>query len=232
MVKASETSAKKRFLNKLSAFLLKYRIALISSLIVLVVVIIGYFIWSENQVKQRENAVILAEEVQELFGRWQIEADTQAKTTIESQLLDAIALVLDKYPKQYGALRSQYLRAGVYFEKEQWQQALDDFLQVAKERAEGYLVPLSLFNAAVCSEELGQPEEALELYQEIADNHQGSHLVPHALFSIGRLYEQLDNPAAALTAYNRMDEEFPLSNWTKVGRNRIIGLELDAKSSQ
>ena len=232
MVKASETSAKRRFLNKLSAFLLKYRIALISSLIALIVVIIGYFIWSENQVKQRENAAILAEEVQELFGRMQIEADAEAKTTIESELMDTIALVMDKYPKQYGALRSQYLRAGVYFEKEQWQQALDDFLQIARERAGGYLVPISLFNAAVCQEDLGQPEEALELYQEIADNHKESHLVPHALLSVGRLYEQLDNPAAALTAYNRLDEEFPLSNWTKIGRNRIIGLELDAKSSQ
>jgi tetratricopeptide (TPR) repeat protein len=232
MLKTSETSAKKRFLNKLSAFLVKYRVALISTLIILVVVVIGYFIWTESQGKQRENAALLAEEAQELVARWQAEADAREKDALEAELLDAVSLILEKYPRQYGAVRAQYLRASVYFQKEQWQEALDDYLQVARERGRGYLVPLSLFNAAVCNEELEKPEEALQLYQEIADKHAESHLVAHALFSSGRIYEQLENPEEALAAYNRLDEEHPLSNWTKAGRNRIIVLELKTQSSQ
>jgi tetratricopeptide (TPR) repeat protein len=232
MVKTSETSAKKRFLNILSAFLIKYRIALITILIALVVVVIGYFVWSERQEKLTENAAVLAEEVQDLYGRWQMEADTQAKEALESELLSAVTLILDKYPRQYGAVRARYLRAGFYFEKEQWQQALDDFLEIARERARGYLVPLSLFNAAVCQEELDRPQEALPLYREIADSHPESHLVPHALFSSGRLFEQAGDTAAALAAYSRLDEEFPLSNWTKAGRNRIIALEVNTQNSQ
>lgn len=232
MVKTSDAGAKKRFLNKLSAFLVKYRIALITGLIVLVVVIVGYFVWTERQGRQRENAALLAEEAQDLSSRWQMAADSEAKEALESEFLDSVESILNKYPRQYGAARAQYLRASLYFEQEQWQEALNDFLEVARERARGYLVPLSLFNAAVCQEELGKPEEALAVYQEIARSHPESHLVPHALFSSGRLLEQAGDTEAALAAYNRLDEEYPLSNWTKAGRNRIIVLELNTQSSQ
>jgi tetratricopeptide (TPR) repeat protein len=232
MVKTTEISAKKRFLNSLSAFLVKYHIALISSLVALIVVLVGYFVWMERQSKQREAAAVLAEEAQDLVDRWQVEADTTAREALETEFLDAVDQILDRYPRQYGAARAQYLRASVYFEQEKWREALDDYLQVARERAKGYLAALSLFNAAVCSEELDNPEEALSLYQEIARNHPESHLVPQALFSSGRLYEQTGDTDAALDAYNRLDEEFPLSNWTKAGRNRIIALEVSTQNNQ
>jgi len=232
MVKTTEISAKKRFLNSLSAFLIKYRITLIISLVTLVLVLIGYFVWIDRQSKQRERAAVLAEETQELVDRWQIESDPNAKEALAAEFLEAVDLIVDKYPRQYGAARAQYLRASVYFEQEKWQEALDDFLQVARERARGYLAVLSLFNAAVCSEELDNPEEAISLYQEIAQSHPESHLVPHALFSSGRLYEQTGDTEAALAAYKQLDEEFPLSNWTKAGRNRIISLEVSTQNNQ
>ena len=59
-----------------------------------------------------------------------------------------------------------------------------------------------------------------------------STLVPELLFNIGRLEEQKGDFAAAQAAYNQLEEQHPLSNWTKLGRNRIIALKVDGKIAE
>ena len=47
---------------------------------------------------------------------------------------------------------------------------------------------------------------------------------PRAYFSLGRALETLGKPDEAVTAYNAGIDRFPDSNWTNLGRDRIIYL--------
>lgn len=75
-------------------------------------------------------------------------------------------------------------------------------------------------------------DQAIAAYQTLAEKHEGSFLVPHALFSLGRLYESQENYESAYALYDRLEDEHPLSNWTKIGRNRIIELKVQGKIAQ
>jgi hypothetical protein len=56
--------------------------------------------------------------------------------------------------------------------------------------------------------------------------------VPHAMFAMGRLYESSEDFQSAFQVYDRLEDEFPLSNWTKMGRNRIIALRVEGRIAE
>jgi TolA-binding protein len=85
---------------------------------------------------------------------------------------------------------------------------------------------LSLFNAAVAYEQAGDLEQGITTYRELSEKYPKNFLVPHALFAMGRLYEADEDFQSAFEVYDRLEDEFPQSNWTKMGRNRIIDLKV------
>ena len=67
-----ETEAKPTFIEHLSNFLSKYRIPLLAVLIALVVLVVGYFAYSELNRSARERSALMAERAQDLFQEWAV----------------------------------------------------------------------------------------------------------------------------------------------------------------
>lgn len=229
MLNTKEMTAKAIFMEKISQFLLRNRILLWSLLICITVLITGYFIWFEWNRRTIENSTILAEDAQGLYQEWSIEEDQNKKNEIEEELLEALNLIIRKYPHQYAAERALFIKGSLFFEIENWDDAAKAYLDLANSFAKGYLAPLSLFNAAAAYEELNEPDKALAHYQLITESYSGNYLLPHALFSLGRLYEQKEEYDLALSSYNRLEDGYSASNWTKIARNRIIELTINGK---
>ena len=229
MLNPKEMTAKAIFMEKFSQFLLRNRILLWSLLISMAVLITGYFIWFEWNKRIVENSSFLVEDAQGLYQIWKIEEDQNRKNEIEEELLEALNLVIRKYPHQYAAERALFIKGNLFFEKENWDDAAKADRDLANFFAKGYLASLSLFNAAVAYEELNEPDKALANYKLITENYSDNYLLPHALFSLGRLYEQKEEYDLALSSYNRLEDGYSASNWTKIARNRIIELTINGK---
>ncbi len=229
MLNPKEMTPKAKFIEKFSQLLLRNRVLIWSLLISIAVLIIGYFIWFEWNRRTVENSSLLAEDAHELYQEWSSEEDQNKKDEIEEELLEALNLVIRKYPHQYAAERSLFIKGNLFFEKENWAEAAKAYLDLAHSFAKGYLAPVSLFNAAVAFEELDEPDKALANYKVITDIYSDNYLLPHAFFSLGRLYEQKEKYDLALSIYNRLEEDYSASNWTKIARNRIIALNIKGK---
>ena len=214
---------------RLTNFIHKYRVPLISALVIVAVLIVVYFTWTELQSRKRERSTLLAEQAQELYLDWKNEQDTDAKQIIESDIEELLIRILDQYPKQYAAERAYFVRANMAYEGENWQKAAESYLDLVETFPGGYLAPLGLFNAAASYEELDDSTQALSLLSRLVESYDRTYLAAHALFNVGRLSETTGDYDAALAAYNLLEDEHPLSNWTKLGRNRIIDLKLKGK---
>jgi len=226
-----EQEPKPRITDKLSRFLQRSRIPLLVTLIVLAVFVIGYFGWTEWERRARERSAVQAEQAQELYREWQSEQDPDARQGLEEDLRARLTDIRKSYPRQYAAQRAAFLEGSLEYELEQWEAAAKAFASLASRAPKSYLAPLALMNAGICYERLGAPQEALSAYRRVVDGYEDSFLVPEVLFAIGRLEEQEGNYPAAVEAYNLLEEQHPLSNWTKLGRNRIIALELDGRAA-
>jgi tetratricopeptide (TPR) repeat protein len=220
-----------RFIDRLGRFLQKSRLALIIIVAVLAAFIVGYFGYTELQRRAQENATMQAEKAQELYQEWQAEpaTNTEARQKLEDQLRAQLASIRRRYPRQYGAQRAYFIEANLDYDKEQWKPAAEQFSALAARYPRSYLAPLALAYAGVSQEQLGDNDAALQAYEKAVSSYKDSFLVPHLLFSMGRLYEQQGDFEKAFQAYTRLEEEYPLSNWTKVGRNRIIELKIAGK---
>ncbi len=230
--KTRSTEAKPRFVERLTVFLQKNRIVLLVILIALVLFVVVYFGWSEWNKRILERSALMAERAQKLYEEWLGEDDESAQSSIEQELDELIDQILKRYPRQYAAQRARFIRANLAFENEQWKEAAESYSALADSFPKSYLAPLGLFNAGVAYEQMDDLDQAIAAYQILVKKHEDSFLVPHALFSVGRLYESQEDYESAYQQYDRLEDEFPLSNWTKMGRNRIIALKIQGMIAQ
>jgi len=218
-----------RFADKLERFIHKRQIIIWAVLIVVLGVVVTYFIWTERNKKLTEDSAVLAEESQDLYFQWLSEKDERKKASLEDKLIEKLNNIIRAYPHQYGGQRALFVRGNFYYSKEKWDKAAGDFIDLAKSFANSYLAEISLYNAGTCYEELDKNEKAIKIYEELITKYKESPLYARTLFAMGRIYEVEKDYSKASKYYNKLEDDKPSSNWTKMARNRMIYLKVNNK---
>lgn len=168
-----------------------------------------------------------AEENNELsedtYGEEKIAGTSDAVTAEEDKTIEALKALLLKHSSSYAAFRANTAIAEIYFQRKNYTEALKFYETAAKSVKKGYPVGLAYFNAAACSDELGDNEKALSLYKK-ASEVKAFPQVPRALFNIGRMYEALQKTDEAVTAYNKLLSVYPQNEWALLAKSRVIVL--------
>ena len=207
----------------------RIRFALWAILIAAAVFLVGYLIWSEVGKKRTIDSTLLVESAQVLFTTWGSEQDAAKKSALEKDLSDQLDGLIARYPRKYGGQRGLFLRADLGFKNKAWDEARKDYEELARRFPASYLAAVSLFNAGVSAEEKGDAEAALGLYMRVVEKYPDSGASPRALFDAARLDEQKGAWEDARKKYERLDSDYALSTWTKLGKNRIIALKVEGK---
>ncbi|NOY09730.1 MAG: tetratricopeptide repeat protein [Spirochaetes bacterium] len=218
-----------RFVDKLERFVHRRQIIIWAVLIIMIGAVVTYFIWSERNKRLTESSTILAEEGQDLYFQWLSEKDEKKKGELEDRLLEKLKIIIRGYPHQYGGQRALFIRGNFYFNKQNWEKAAGDYIDLSKSFPGSYLAEISLYNAGASYEELGKKDEALKYYGELIKKYKDSPLYPRTLFSMGRIYEVKSDYTDAVKYYNKLEDDKPSSNWTKLARNRMIYLKINKK---
>lgn len=230
MQHSHEPTIKEKILNGTSNFIQKNKIFLIIILSVLVVAIISFAVVSEITKNRLSESTRRIEEVQAEYDQWLTEESAEQKTETEQSILGATESIIGKYPKLYAAQRAYFLRGNLFFQKENWEQAIENYSMIREKFPESYLAPISMVNSAVAAEENGKKPEAISIYSELLEEYRETFPgAADALFSLGRLYEQTGDFASAGEIYEDLVNNFSSTNWTKLARNRIIKLRIDGK---
>ncbi|MFP4426169.1 MAG: tetratricopeptide repeat protein [Spirochaetaceae bacterium] len=227
-----ERTLQQRFIE----FLSRYRAALLTILVLIVVGIVGSFLYLEISDRRATEAANLAEELRTSYQEWlelEEEGDQEEKSTLKEEIDSTASEILDRYGNTFAAQRAHFVLAGLAWENENYEEAASRYALLAEEFPRSYLAPVALFNAAIAQEELGNPEEAEVLYQRLVEEYADSSAqVPRALFALGRLSESADAYEEAASYYNRILDEYGESSWTTLARNRIIFLQTEELISE
>lgn len=223
-----ERTLQQRFIE----FLSNNRILLLTVLIVIVVGIVGSFLYLEIADRRATAAAELAEELQSSYQEW-TELDGEEQSSMEEEIAATAAQILDRYGNTFAAQRAHFILGSIAWENEEYQEASNQFSILSEEFPRSYLAPVGLFNAAVAQEQLGNAEDARSRYEEIVDEYADSSAqVPRALFALGRLSEASEAYEEAAGYYNRILDEYGESSWTTLARNRIIFLQTEELISE
>lgn len=125
-------------------------------------------------------------------------------------------------------VRANMLSAEIYYQKKDFENARSAWLAAAQKGKNTYIAPIALFNAASCSEELGNLDDAVAGYKsasEVKDFYEAAH----ALFSLGRVQEAKGDFVAAAASYQALVDKSPEDSWAKLAKNRLVSLKISGK---
>lgn len=224
-----ERTLQQRFIE----FLSSNRIVLLTILIIIVVGIVGSFLYLEISDRRATAAANLAEELRSSYQEWTNLEEGEEKSAKLEEIETTASEIFDRFGNTFAAQRAHFVLASVAWENEEYEEAAAEFSTLAEEFSRSYLAPVALFNAAVAEEELGNPEEARSRYEKLVGEYADSSAqVPRALFALGRLSEGSESWEEAATYYNRILDEYGQSSWTTLARNRIIFLQTEELISE
>lgn len=125
-------------------------------------------------------------------------------------------------------VRANILSAEIYYQKKDFENARSAWLAAAQKGKNTYIAPIAFFNAASCSEELGNLDDAAAGYKsasEVKDFYEAAH----ALFSLGRVQEAKEDFVAAAASYQALVDKSPEDSWAKLAKNRLVSLKISGK---
>lgn len=221
-----ENGAEKATLSqRLNDLITKFRVVIISTLIVLAVLFVGILTYTTITEKK---ATAAYEKIETLVKDWETAKGGTDQTGLAAKEDDIIAKLtpIAKANKTTFAGSRAYLSiAEIYFSRKDWKNAEDNYLAAAKADAKAYTSGIACYNAAVCADEQGNADQAVELFNKaIADK--GFALKSRAFFNIGRIEEQRSHAEAAIASYQKLVEQFPDDEWAKLAKSRIIALQI------
>ena len=203
-------------------FLGKYRLVfliIIGALIAaaLAIGLVSYFITQSNA-----KGIAAIEEISYKLGKT---PSGEIGTAVE----DALAS-LDEYTSAKGVVgtRANLLKAELFFRDKKYEDARSAWIAAAETQKKAYTAPVAWYNAAVCSEELGDTASAVSQY-EAAIAFDDFALKTHAIFSLARIKDESGDYAGAAARYQELGDTYPDDSWTKLATSRLITLRAEGK---
>lgn len=237
----AEKIQKESFADKLNASLAKSSKAILSAAVAVIVVLLAVIVVSNVNVSATKNGIEQIESITYALtknsddssssGDSELSEDEQkAKKEEEKLARQTTALEqLSSLSSKSGivGVRANMLVADIKFDQKKYDEARDAYVKAA-EGKKAYTRALNYFNAAVCSEELGDDDSA-EKYYKAASDDSDFVLIDHALFSLGRVYEAKSDFENAKSAYEKLNDLHPATSWGQLAKSRLIALKADGK---
>lgn len=204
--------------------IVRYRVALVAILGAAVVVLLALLVGIVVRGKSIEKGIERVEDIEFFLTKDAASLDADG---VQKRLDDAESKLVPLSSKSgIVGLRASMLLADVYMmrgDNDSLGKARSVFLSVASSGKSSYAVPLALYNAAVCSERLGDLDGAVSGFEKAADFDEFV-FGDHSLFSLGRIYEAKGDADNAAKAYQRLCDAHPSSSWANLAKSRLISL--------
>jgi tetratricopeptide (TPR) repeat protein len=154
-------------------------------------------------------------------------SDKLAEADLESPETAELVAEIEQFAEKkggYAGAEAYNLVAGYHADKKAWDLAEAAWLKVAAKAPKDFFAPAALFNAAVASEEQGNTTKAIDYYTQAAEYEGLFGGAARAYFAMGRLYESENNSSAALEMYQKIADDYPEDELTKLAQSRIVVL--------
>jgi tetratricopeptide (TPR) repeat protein len=219
---ARPEAEKKSFAEAAGAFLGKYRILFLSVIGGLIVAALAIGIVNYIITKSHAKGLAAVEEI--AYTLENTDADGLGAAV-------AVALAsLEDYADGTSvvAVRANLLKADLFFRDKKYEDARIAWIAAAEAQKKAYTAPIGWYNAAVCSEELGDIESAAAYYEK-AVTFENFALKTHTLFSLGRIKDESGDYTGAAEQYQKLQDTYPDDAWASLAMSRLIALRAEGK---
>jgi tetratricopeptide (TPR) repeat protein len=221
-IRDARESAKRSIPEVVGNFLSKYRVLFLSIIggFIVAALAIGFVSYFVTQSHAKGLAAI-----EEISYR----LEKAPKEELETAVAEALTS-LDKYTsgKSVVGTRANLLKAELLFRDKKYEDARTAWITAAETQKKSYTAPVAWYNAAVCSEELGDTASAISQY-ETAIAFDDFALKTHAIFSLARVKDESGDYAGAVAQYQTLGDTYPDDSWTKLATSRLIALRAEGK---
>jgi tetratricopeptide (TPR) repeat protein len=220
---------KKNLSDILGRFLVTYRVVIISVVVLLILAAVCIAVGLAVSENIREKALGDFDVLSESLVSVRAELSGDELTAREDEIIVSLEALSSKNSRNIAGVRASMLAAEIYFARQDWESAKNVWVEAAGIKPKAYTAPLCLYNAAVCSEELGDLEGAVALLERAAKSN-NFPLRQDALYSLGRIEDQRGNYAEAIAQYEKMVAEWPNDSWSLLAHTRILQLQAEGKA--
>ncbi|WP_428771354.1 tetratricopeptide repeat protein [Treponema sp. HNW] len=219
-----EEIEKKTLSDRIGDFIASYRKIILGLLITLFASAAVVAVTLSVMNVQKEKGLVKLDSIQfEIEKLGSEEADTQKKAEFFEEL-KKLASSSSGTVKTRAAMAA----ADAAFADKNWEESRTYWLMAASSQKKAYTNPLALYNAAVCSEELGDADSALRYFDEASQNRDFP-LAARSLFNAGRIEESRGNYTEAFTRYEKLEASYAASEWAHLAKSRVIALRAAGK---
>ena len=212
--------------QKLSDFIVKYRIAFLTGAgaVLLVLLVIGlYSVFSNSRNDASARAM---EKARTQIASWSAETDTTKKAALLASVESDLKSVVKKWPGSFAAQEALFSESSLSAQQKDWVSAEKYSVEASKVIPKSYLAPIALEGAAVAAEEQNLPDKAFSYYSTIVKQYSADNpLIAHAYFSLGRLSEGKSDWKSAMDNYQKIVSTYPSSDWAKLAQDRVVYLK-------
>ena len=214
------------FSDKLGKWIYKNRKLLISLIVILLIGGIAIAFGTSSIKKNIEKNFSQLNNLVDEYSMLTRDFDkTEDEKLAESKVIAEEMIALAEANKKNGvALRAYMNTAEIYYGNGDFALAAECWENAAKVNEKAYTAGISLYNASVCYEELGNIDAAIAALEKAATN-ENFPLATKAMFNQGRLEEAKSNYDAAYDIYNALVAKNASDEWAKLAKTRAIYLE-------
>ena len=212
--------------ERLSQFMLKYRMQIIILTAVIVTGIVAYGVSAAVVSSLTAKGISFVDTVEYEFTK---DSDSLSDAEIETRRGDAMTK-LTPYLSKGGivGVRANMLAADITYARKDYAAAKSYWSAAASKGAKSYTAPLAYYNMAVCDENTGNLTDAAANYGKASDV-KDFPLASHARFSEARTYEALGDYKKASEAYTKLTANALGDAWTNLAETRLIALKAEGK---
>lgn len=175
--------------------------------VVVILGVLGVVGWrfQEDQLRRQANT--------RLAAAYSIDSETYS--------IDSLRAITRDFPGTDAALIATMTLANVYFQQEQWDQAVGCYQTIVDRYPSSPFLSSALIGLAAIAETKGKTKEAIHGYQSIATHFPDSFQAPQAQFSLARLQERNGQFQEARKTYEELIVKYPKSSWGKEAAARL-----------
>lgn len=213
--------------QKVGSFLVRNRVSILVCVAVIIVAAIAVSVFYGVKDGNVKKALTKIDGIENTYRK-----DGSSLSSEEILARQTVALDgLSAYRAKGGVVgaRANLLAADIYFTKKDYTSALEAYELCMKADRKSYTYSISLYNSAVCYEELGNNDEALSAFEKVSEV-ENFPMVPQALFNIGLIKESKNDFAGASDVYKKIVDTYTSDSYANLAQSRLLELEVAGKN--
>lgn len=213
--------------EKVSSFITKNKVVLITVLVAVIVVFAGFAVFETVKSGNIAKNLTVIEKAEFTLSSG---AAGLSDAELEGRYQDALKAV-EPYTTKGGIVgaRASLFKAELNYKMNNLDVAKDAYLAAASKVKGSYLTPICYFNVASVYEDLNDTKKALEYYELAAKDKEFADPT-RALFAVGRLKEAALDYTGAKEAYEKITaKNNPNDPWESLAKTRILTLQVEGK---